>query len=143
MIAASAKALGKTSSVARAPLATDREHTKMNERKTVLLDLDAIEARAVAASVGPWTHEIDGHHFPVPSGIVYDADTTFVANMEHYATDASDTRELRIADGVFIAEARSDVPALVAEVRRLRIELEESKRETRTVTRAVARIIKS
>jgi hypothetical protein len=75
------------------------------------LDLDAIEARANAASPGPWTqwneHEFEGpNHEPLTGLYSYE--------------DGGITYE---RDTIFIAHAREDVPALIAEVRRLRAAL--------------------
>ena len=75
-----------------------------------MLDIDLIEARANAATPGPWSEAWDG---------------------EIHAT--SDDWELvlrvpegddRPADCAFVANAREDVPALIAEVRRLRAVVE-------------------
>lgn len=68
-------------------------------------ELEAIKARAAAATPGPW--EFDGKGDIVPDGDKSD----FVA-MIHYSAE----------DAEFIAHARADVPALVAEVERLRAE---------------------
>lgn len=69
-------------------------------------ELDAIEARANAATPGPWTWETD---YEEEGG---------------YFLDGSDGEDVGWArsepDIVFITAARVDVPALVAEVRRLR-----------------------
>ncbi|MHB8406220.1 MAG: hypothetical protein ACYDCJ_12435 [Gammaproteobacteria bacterium] len=63
------------------------------------LDLDAIEARANAATPGPWdTDEYDG-------GLRSTVTAGPITSDEDYD---------------FIAHARTDVPALIAEVRRLR-----------------------
>ncbi|MGW2209943.1 hypothetical protein [Streptomyces sp. NPDC001781] len=76
------------------------------------LDLDAIEARANAATRGPWKGELE-----LASPVVYvvqeDGTLSPLWNAE-WATEA---------DGRFTAHAREDVPALVDEVRRLRAEL--------------------
>ena len=75
------------------------------------LDLDAIEARANAATDGPWTlHEDDGDTFRAPAWEVRPASGEMVARLRDWAS----------ADAEFIAHARTDVPALLAEVRRLR-----------------------
>lgn len=77
-----------------------------------MIDLDAIEARAKAATPGPWRvnprveadpGETDGHGWLAgpPAAIEYEA-------------------ALFNRDADFIAAAREDVPALIAEVRRLR-----------------------
>lgn len=79
--------------------------------------LAEIEARANAATSGPWVHP---NHRPDEMGLVYtaypvnDAGARQVADSAQYC-DASD-----VANADFIAHARSDVPALVAEARRLR-----------------------
>ena len=75
--------------------------------------LDAIAARADAATEGPWSASvIDG------TGDVYGPDGMGVA----YDCEGGCASE---EDAEFIAHARSDVPALVEEVRRLRAALVE------------------
>jgi hypothetical protein len=74
------------------------------------LDLDAIEARANAATEGPWVAHPDGLVWterPIPGDPV--------------------SGSTEVEDAEFIAAARADVPALVAEVRRLRAELEQAR----------------
>lgn len=78
-----------------------------------LLDVDAIEARANAATPGPWklwgmTVMTDRHG------------TGDVADCDDIAFTADPDRGLRTFNADFIAHAREDIPALVAEVRRLR-----------------------
>lgn len=77
---------------------------------TASLDLEAIEARANAADLGPWTAHDDG--------LVW---------AERVGDPVSGSAEQPNAE--FIAAARADVPALAAEVRRLRAELA-AERET-------------
>lgn len=74
------------------------------------LDIDAIEERANAATPGPWETAYD-------TGESIHAEPTLYApgNVEIAATFRAD-------DDRFIAHAREDVPALIAEVRRLRFE---------------------
>lgn len=79
------------------------------------LDLDAIEARANAATEGPW----DSYTVPGTGRIA-----------GYVAVAISDT-EMQIArfeggffDAEFIAHARTDVPALVARVRELEAAVE-------------------
>jgi hypothetical protein len=67
-----------------------------------MIDLDAIEARANAASPGPWTRT--DSYDPEINVDVCNADGNLVGP----------------DDEEFIASARTDVPALVAEVRALR-----------------------
>ena len=80
-------------------------------------DLDEIERRASAATEGPWTgrevkhRDPDGRVIGVELGAAHDDHAAiFGANPE--------------ADAEFIAAARTDVPRLVAEVRRLQAENE-------------------
>jgi hypothetical protein len=76
-------------------------------------DLKAIEARANAATPGPW--EIDQKDCTVlraPNGPP--ADQSLMGDEQYYPWTPD-----RIEDWQFIASARTDVPALIAEVRRL------------------------
>lgn len=92
--------------------------------------LAEIEARANAATAGPWGIERD----PI-SGMwtVFDTDTKCGIIDKENSGCASDpcpddvgfSRE----NAAFIAAAKSDIPALIAEVRRLKEELELSKLE--------------
>jgi hypothetical protein len=74
--------------------------------------LKAIEARANGATAGPWHLAIccDEH-----------GEDATRANIEGGAVDVA--MEVLNDDAVFIAAARTDVPALVTEVRRLRTKL--------------------
>jgi len=94
------------------------------------IDLDAIEARANAATEGPWWRreghaEIDGQNY---------AEVLIPGRVEcgSYCYGGTSTIEgdRLDADLAFIAHARTDVPALVAEVRRLRESLDASKVST-------------
>lgn len=71
-------------------------------------ELAAIEARAIAATEGPWTHD------DTTCSVVADSDKV---------KDWSITDLVTWENGRFIANARADVPALIAEVRRLRVQL--------------------
>jgi hypothetical protein len=78
------------------------------------LDLDAIEERADAATEGPWTR----------SGIhIWGPDPENPEDRFDVEPDMIGRADLKMADAEFIAHAREDVPALIAEVRRLRQEL--------------------
>ena len=77
-------------------------------------DLAAIEARANAATPGPWVYDGGGGRHKqrvlatrAPDGVVMD-------NEPYYP------QMVAPADQEFCAAARTDVPAMVAEVRRLR-----------------------
>ena len=76
-----------------------------------MIDLDEIEARANAAAKGPWKFPHRDYPGVVTShlGCLWNPETGEI-------NDPSDAE--------FIAHAREDVPALVAEVKRLRRELE-------------------
>lgn len=82
------------------------------------LDLDAIEARANAATAGPWR---------VWSGSRVEHKSAVETAWSHDA-DGGDTELVAdccpTADAAFIAHSRTDIPALVTEIRRLRAEVE-------------------
>jgi hypothetical protein len=80
----------------------------MDEAPLTEADLAAMEARASAATMGPWTSFVEGRDHSSGSSFVQ--------------TDGEDIELSRasVADQDFIAHARQDVPRLVAEVRRLR-----------------------
>lgn len=86
------------------------EHTPPSDA-----DLQAIEERANAATPGPWETDSGGC-------CVYEAafstrdDTVLYGPVAQVAISADGTR----ADATFIAHAQSDVPRLIAEIRRLR-----------------------
>ena len=83
-------------------------------------DLDAIEQRANAATEGPWEagdDDWDGGYIRMP------ADGFGVA---YIATHIQQGADEGCADAEFIAHARADVPALLAEVRRLRADAEQA-----------------
>lgn len=81
------------------------------------LDLDAIEARANAATPGPWhdDHEqFEGKELPC----VAVGDFGWVCAGQNVPAYDEDSEQGK-ADAEFIAHARADVPALVARVRQL------------------------
>lgn len=91
-----------------------------------MIDLDAIEARAAAATYGPWQHN-----------------QQWIWPRDAYAPGDPDAPDTRIpqtdADATFIAHARQDVPDLAAEVRRLSARLAEAEGLLRGALGAVAR----
>ena len=99
--------------------------TPQNDRNidAASLDLDAIKARAAAATEGPWEWDdptISQHWSrPAPWATVVDDDV----RCGGYCYGGSSDPIKSAADGEFIAHAREDVPALVAEVERLRSQL--------------------
>jgi hypothetical protein len=77
------------------------------------LDLDAIEARASSATPGPWEAR---QNAPTMSGAVWNLRVAGEPGVKAMVTEYQHGS----ANADFIAHAREDVPALVAEVRRLR-----------------------
>lgn len=86
-----------------------------------MLDLDAIEARAEAATPGPWTARLRDDMWEINDG----SGSNFVSIVEScWLPDDCDTGQYGgipdVDDARFIAHARTDVPALVAELRAAR-----------------------
>ena len=96
--------------VIRATDEPDERTTPAPVGAAVALDLDAIEARVNAATPGPWWVEQVGD-FGDKSAVIECVRWRGYLNTLHLGEDTP-TAE-------FIAHAREDVPALVAEVRRL------------------------
>ena len=76
-----------------------------------MLDLDAIKARLAAATPGPWEEEREGGGYP--TGVVYGPDCTVTS------CDSEPGTIHQCTNAIFIANAPSDIAALVAEVERL------------------------
>jgi hypothetical protein len=96
-----------------------------------VLDLDAIRARADAATPGPWT--VESLHRPQPGCRCLSCveDEPWAYGLREVDGPESPERcihpvHVAQADAEFIAHARIGVPALVAEVSRLRTELAEA-----------------
>jgi hypothetical protein len=85
----------------------------MNEQ-----ELQAIEERANAATPGPWTVDDHPNDFAVIAPHPVESGNTYIAFIDGGLSN--DSRR----DGAFIAHARADVPALIAEVRSLRAKLD-------------------
>lgn len=94
-----------------------------------MIDLEALEALAAAATPGPWKTcgASDGR---CACNLVWSSDgedrhrgrwTGIVDAGPHGVFDRSPSREEQISNAAFIAAARDAVPELVAEVRRLRL----------------------
>ena len=91
-------------------------------------DLDAIEQRANAASEGPWSQDSDD------PGLVWGEQRS--SGDGYWSLFASETGHDATAqpqDAEFIAHARTDVPALLAEVRRLRAMEQRVREYTRSI----------
>ncbi|HSN19768.1 MAG TPA: hypothetical protein VLS49_03775 [Usitatibacter sp.] len=89
------------------------------------LNLDAIEARANAATPGPWRierDELDESFSDEEQEQAFPRSIGPIATWDHVllGVKGEEVRQIE-ADAAFVAAAREDVPALVAEVRRLRI----------------------
>ena len=80
------------------------------------LDLDAIEARANAATEGPWCTDA----WEIYQGAEYQPG---ISQWIGETCRGTSTPEQDRDDAAFVAAARTDVPALVDEVRRLTTEL--------------------
>ena len=86
-------------------------------------DLAAMEARCAAATPGPWA--VDGTAALGAYGVVCATAAEHVASVFYLAQRLSlSNRPKRDANAAFIAASRSDLPRLLAEVRRLRAEVE-------------------
>lgn len=77
--------------------------------------LDEIEARANAATPGPWKYGVN--KYKENSWSVKTDGPLSSKRVIYYVNDPEDDQEH--VDATFLAAARSDVPALVAEIRRL------------------------
>ena len=90
-----------------------------------MIDLDAIAARANAATPGPWTyHDGCGYVEVPPCGAIefkpgWERSVHFLARVHNNHVEGEDGLGF---DGAFIAHARTDVPALIARVRELEAE---------------------
>lgn len=91
-----------------------------------MLDLEAIKKRAEAATPGPWFFDANGDF-----GISTKADaagswTVIVCGMlDEHDQIFEDTYPIGTSfDGEFIAHAREDIPALIAEVERLQAKVD-------------------
>ena len=83
-------------------------------------ELDALKALADAATPGPW--EVEQH-----SGILCNGTPSTCAVLSSSECDMASfgDSEQALADAAFVAAARAAVPALIAEVERLREELDD------------------
>jgi hypothetical protein len=96
---------------------------KLRNRAMTSLDIDAIEVRANAATPGPWTAYIDANEVAVKGR----RDLSIAKGILRGPNDSQHEGFQGIRDNAnrdLIAAARTDIPALCAEVRRLREQLE-------------------
>jgi len=88
------------------------------------LDLDAIRARAEAATPGPWTADTNEPFGPELQGIFAPGSRRYIVKADiDYAEDEDIPDAVVTADAEFIAHARADIPELLAEVERLESEI--------------------
>jgi hypothetical protein len=109
------------------------------------LDLDAIENRAKAATAGPWAWEATsrddnawclGVTDPACEGQIEEREDEELPEVVEFIAESG--TDGTYADAAFIAHARTDVPALVAEVRRLRAALARARARASASTHADA-----
>ena len=119
-------------------------------------ELDAIEARCRAATEGPWN--VTPYDAEYASGNIermWDIDGSYPEDDKPWQRSVARVwgdnavwlrdRESDGGNAAFIAHARTDVPALVAEVRRLRAERDAALAEVARLTEALdaaARLVK-
>lgn len=88
-------------------------------------ELNAIEDRANAATDGPWEHKQVPWDVSQTINVWAVVKTLDYANVNILVSSRQAIPEQEtIANSLFAAHARTDVPALVAEVRRLRAQLD-------------------
>lgn len=84
------------------------------------VELDAIEARCLAATPSPWWAWVEGRDGTSASSFIGRGLDGARHSDLYLSTDPGE--QVRTADYDFLANARQDVPRLLAEVRRLRKE---------------------
>lgn len=88
------------------------------------LDLDQLEARANAATQGPWHVNEDGFgKHGVPTVYATDEELRYIAKCHDLPAHETHAPTDDRANARFIAAARTAVPQLIAEVRRLQAQL--------------------
>lgn len=85
------------------------------------LNLEAIRERCEAATEGPWKNDTNTPFSGDLVGIFVPSEKRYVGKWADQGWDEDD--EVRYADAEFIAAARFDVPALVAECESLRAKI--------------------
>ena len=83
-------------------------------------ELAEIEARVAAASPGPWTSFVEGRDHQSGDDFIRISESDAEDDMYVSRFGGSGSRPASTADQDFIAHARQDVPAMIAEIRRLR-----------------------
>jgi hypothetical protein len=85
-------------------------------------ELDAIEVRCQAASPGPWRAFVEGRDHWGGDDFIRVSDRDEEPDMYVSRAEIGSIRPASTADLDFTAAARQDIPALLAEVRRMRSE---------------------
>lgn len=78
------------------------------------LGLDAIRARADAATSGPWVVHHENAHFPDEADVVYMTSKSDFEPIRSNGSYAEDSGYMSNENAEFIAHAREDIPALLA-----------------------------
>lgn len=87
---------------------------------TDTLDLEAIERRVEAATKGPWSFAY-AVQWKTMGSAPYEAEVSFAVDVNGLSYEWAALRGANAEpNAAFIAHARTDVPALLAEVRRLK-----------------------
>ena len=97
------------------------------------LNLEEIEARANSASEGPWKTVTARYGYDMKDSWAVEPDGPSVHNVAHITLGELDAK--------FIAHAREDVPALIAEVRRLRTQIERVQKMSDDMSEGKARCL--
>ena len=87
-------------------------------------ELDAMTARVEATTPGPWTASFEGRDHDSGDSLILTGTQDIYITADDYAGGGGHY----CADLDFIANARQDVPRLIAEVRRLQLQLRNSAR---------------
>lgn len=111
------------------------DENELLRRVSEQIDLGAIEARCAAATPGPWYIVWGGYRgnsicHSVP-GRVYNGNKWIEDSkqpLDEKIANMANPKRLSEDDAEFIAHARQDIPALIAEVRRLQEENERMRR---------------
>jgi hypothetical protein len=104
------------SSLSSSSFGVEREQ-ELNEQNQAALDLDALQALCDKATPAPWYREYAWVAADGPEPDEGEPDERYVAG---FASATITRDEQRIADAAFVAASRSAVPALIAEVARLK-----------------------
>lgn len=101
-----------------ARVAVDLTHTCASSSPPAAeLDLEAIEGRVAKTTPGPWDAVLQETSLGTKVGL-------YIKGLPSYQVCGDGVKGMFASDAEFIAHARTDIPALLAEVRRLKSENE-------------------